>query len=733
MNVELVTLRIEEAELVVVEMSGLERLSTQFTFLLVCEAPASVHSGRLVGRRAEISLGAHGALRVVRGVVARAKRTISDDGVARVELTVRPEAFRLTLGRDCRAFQHSTTPAIVDAVLGAVPHRWELSREYDAREYTAQYREDDWTFAARLLEEEGIFYWFDHEEASQLVLGDRSSAAADLEGGAVLPFALDPGLVEDREHVTELASEARGTATRFTVASFDPRHPRLPVGASAGEGSLETYDAPGAGPRSPSACARRAADWREAAVAAARGVAGRTSSVRVVPGRVLEIEGHPIASYDARYVVTEVTYRWGRQEARPGAEGDERRLECRFRAIPRDVPFRPERQAPLAKQAGLQSGVVIGAPGEEIFPDPEGRVRVQLHWDRLGARDASAGRWVRVAQRGTADSMLLPRVGWNVMTFNEEGAVDEPAVLSRFHDAEHPPAYPLPANKTQVVFKTATSPGEGTFNEIRFEDKKGAEEMFMNASRDLSVLVHNEKTEQVVRDVHRHVGHSRDLGVGANLNETIEGNQTVRVAGDEATNIVGGRQKRVGGNESETIGSSRDLEVGDAHQIAVTGARSLSVGAVMMDATLGPIAATAGTTHSVLVGGAAIKVSAKSIAETVELASIQTIGGAKLEMAGGARSIQAKLVFAETVGGAMVLTTAKEFKATSKIGSMFTVGGLFSTLAPTLLVEGQEKVRLVCGSSSITVTPTEIEIAGPAFDLSSADMLDADAGRIDHN
>ena len=314
------------------------------------------------------------------------------------------------------------------------------------------------------------------------MLADTSAAAPDLSGGARVAFAYETGLAGRSEAIEEMGGVVAVAPTKFSVRSFDPARPKLEVGASVGSGAFEVYEAPGGGPESPAHCALRARLMAEAAGASKAGIAGVSTSVRLAPGRVVAIDGHPIARLSGRYLVTGVTYEV-QQRGASTKEDDERAYTCRFTAIEQAVPFRPEAVTPLAQQAGLQSGVVIGAAGAEVFPDPAGRVRVQLHWDREGTRDDVSGKWMRVAQRGTADSMLLPRIGWNVLMFNDEGTVDAPNVLSRIHDAEHPPAYPLPANKTRVVFKTATTPGGGSFNELYFEDRKGQEEMFVNASR----------------------------------------------------------------------------------------------------------------------------------------------------------------------------------------------------------------------------------------------------------
>ena len=728
------SLEIDGAQHEVTAAEGVEALSSAFRYDVTCVAgPASPEE--LLGRDAHLTLrDPFGAERHVHGVVREAVRHAFDDGSASLALEIRPKAYLRSLGRDSRTFRDASVVDVVEAVLRRTdaPTRWELGEAYPAVEYRAQYREDDWTFVSRLLEDEGIYTYFDHQpERSTLVFADTSTGAPELAGGAAIAFALESALVADREVVVELGSEIEATPTRFTLASFDPARPLAKVAASEGDGDLETYDAPGAGPTHVDACARRARVLREAAVAAGNTVAGLSSSVRLAPGLVMAIEGHPIARYDRRYLLTEVSV--SIVQRRRGAAGNvERPYACRFRAIPADHPYRPPHRAPRAAQAGLQSGVIVGRPGQEIHPDATGRVRCQLHWDREGRRDDTAGTFMRVAQRGTADSMLLPRVGWTALTFNEEGSIDAPSVLGRVFDAEHPPPYALPANATRVVYKTATTPGGGSFNEVHFEDGRGAEKMFLGASRDMGVLVQNDAAEKVKGDAARQVGADSDLGVVQSSADFVGGDHALAIGGDQKLEVVGGSSRTVDGREGEAVGGSRSLGTGKQHSNKVANRRALSVGTALIDATLGPIKAT-GDTVKVLVGGAMVKVSAKTIAENVRLASVQAVGGLKVELARAARKIEVKGRHVETVGGSMVLKSAATWSSLSANYGEYRFGAALDVDSPAIRVTAQQKVLVVCGKSSILVTPDEVVIRGASIDTSGATLAVEPKGLVKLN
>jgi type VI secretion system secreted protein VgrG len=731
---EHVELTVGGAPFEVVALTGEEGVSRLFRFEITCAARADGPLPEaLIADAVEIVLrDAYGGVRRIAGLVAEASARVFDDERAELTVIVRPKIYPLTLGRDCYVLQDLDVIEIAKDVLDAAPMpvRYEIAGSYHKRPYIAQYREDDWTFLCRLLEDEGVYYWFDHEgDETTLVIGDRSPAAAPIPGGAILPFAYETGMRSATELVEEIGSVVTSTATLFSTGSFDPMRPRLEISATEGDGVLEHYDAPGGGPEAPAVVAARTRTKREAAAAAREGVAGLVTSARLVPGRMFELEGHPLARLDGSYFLTGTTYvveQRGRNSGRT-----RRAYECRFTAIPLATPYRPPHATPRAQQSGLQIGAVVGHPGEEIHPDPSGRVRIQHYWDRLGKRDHTAGKWVRVAQRSTPGSMLLPRVGWNVVTFNEEGAIDAPSLLSRIHDAEHPPAYSLPENKTRVVWKTATSPGGGSFNEIRYEDKKGAEEMFLNASRDMSVLVQNLKNEFIHNDSARQVGQNHDLTVASTFNETVTRNQTVGIGGSETVEIKTGRAKTVGKNESVSIGGGRTLQVAESHATAVEKTRTLDVGAAMIEVTPGNASATM-KTSTIDIGGTALKISDASMAEDVGTEATQTIGGSKVEVVKQNRTLEVQKAYTEDVGASMDLRTAGKFIDNADTTSFWNVGGELAARAPEIWIEAKKEIRITVGGSVLTITTDSISLQGKAIDLSGA-TIHAETGAIDHN
>ncbi len=718
----------------VVTMNGREKLSALFELELVCRQLAT-EAPPLSLLRAPATVLLHdgfGVYRPIHGIVVDAARTLEDDGEAELTLVVRPAVFELTLSRDSRVFIDMTVAQIVDRVMEKVSakHRWEIGDRYRQRVYTAQYREDDWSFISRLLEEEGIYYWFDHgDEEATVVFADDSTAAPEIVGGAPIQFALDTGMLGKKELVHELAKEAHATATKFTVGSFDPWNPALKVMATEGDGIHELYDAPGGGPESPDVCRKQARVRLEHALSHRHTISGHGSSVRLEPGKIATILGHPV--HDGRYFITETVHRV--RQRRRFVESADGGYEVHFEGLSSERRFRPPETTPVPKQAGIQSGRVVGPPGEEIHTDARGRVRVQLHWDREGGWDDKAGKWLRVAQRGVASSLLLPRTGWNVLTFMEEGNVDAPTVLSRVHDAEHPPTYPLPANKTRTVFKTATSPGGGSHNEIRMEDLAGMQEMFLNASKDMNLIIQNMKNDNVGNDQERRIGNRQEVTIGERFTEQVMNDKSMKISGNEELEIETLRSKGVGGDEKVEIGGNRKIKAGSSFELVVEKDRKLEVSGSMIEkAKEGSIGVTS-ENAKIAIKGSAIHLMKGVFNQEVSQGAEVTIGGVCLEITGRNRTLDVSKDSQVTIHGSLLMVSNEDFTDGSDSVTQWTVKSSMTGSAPHVLVEAKSEIKLECGGTTIIVDKENVKITSPSYDQSAASDLIVSAPVINHN
>lgn len=770
-------------------LRGEEELSTLFSFEGRARVPLSALRGGAGGIKPERVVGDWtsltirdfwGSERVIRGLCSDADVEVHDVGEATIRFTVRPEAYRLTLGASCRAFLDKDVIEIAQEVFSSVGLKanFNIRESYKKRVYTVQYNESDFDFVSRLFEEEGIYYWFDHAEGSVLTVADHSPGSPDLDdaawragapSGAAISYQPELGLESNVAFLRELGAKPRALAGKVSLGSFDFLKPSFKVAAenSGGPTEIEVYDAPGGGTEDPAELERRARVGAERAKAMASLHQGTSPSVRLSPGRVFELSGHPFGRLDGRYVITRAAFSIDNVG---GLGSGGKPIDIAYVALAIGVPFRPLVTTPQPKHPGLQTSVVIGPSGEEIHTDESGRVRIQAHWDREGGKDDKSGRWVRVAQRGVAGSMMYPRMGWNVLSVGEEGSVDVPVAMARTFDGEHPPPYALPENKTRTAYRTGTSPGGGTFNELRFEDKKGAEEMFINSTGDMNVLVKDTKGELIHGYMVHKIGVDHTLEVGGTYDVHVEKNQTVFVGANQSEKVGTDRQKLVDGSESITVGSTRKLKTGVNAEIAGT-SRNLKVGALNMSATLGGIKAQSKIVNQ-LVGGAVVKATPRKMTEEVgsevnadtvigmlpekaqaaaaKLKSlpgvsgllakakakvgvaIQTIGVLKFEQ-GKDRKIDVTTNYTEKVMGLMNLVTdVGAFSDTAKqVFEMVT--GSHEAKTQTLLVKSEKEVILKCGGSSITVDTKGVKIASPVIHLDDASGFSICHTKVDIN
>lgn len=711
------------------ELSGKAALSRLFAFRALANAASDPPAAAdLLGRPFTLrAQDGHERWLAVKGVVMSVSRSLSELGAASFELELGPAVAPLTIGQNSRVFQEMTAVDIIKKVIEtagieAGATRWSLTGDFPERAYCVQYRESDWAFVERLLAEEGIWYFFEwSEDATTLVFSDDSTNAPELEGGVEIPFHDEGGLVSTRDSVIRVARKSvlRPELVRLRDYSFEK--PRLSLDSKSGSGDLEIYDFPGRF-KAPQEGDRLARVKLEALRARRTVVSGESGSTRLRPGLIFEMTEHPFSSLNGRYLLESIEYR-----AVAGAG-----VEVFWSAIPATTPFRSEVSSIVASPGGPQTGVVVGAPGEEIFPDDSGRVRVQFHWDREGAKDDKASTWMRVGQFPLGGSMILPRVGFPALVHHIEGDIDQPLVTSHLYDGASPPPYALPANKTRTAWKTATTPGGGSSNEIRFEDKAGSSEMFINASKDMSASVGDTKQAKVGVSLTRDVGGNLDESIGANLNINVKTNQNVTIGGSESLTVASTRAATIGGSEMATIGGSRSVTTTKGSSLQAKGGRSLTVGGSMTSLSALEISRSALGSMSITVGGAWITAAATGLDNATAGASAETVGGAKIAAGAAGCDTSVKGAYAETVGGAYVVSTGGNVGESATGSMVVNVGGAFMANAPTIEIEAKTEISIRCGGASLKITKSKIEVKAPTL-ASPGATITKKASKIKHN
>jgi type VI secretion system secreted protein VgrG len=483
-----------------------------------------------------------------------------------------PWLWFLTRTADCRIFQKKDVTAIVKAVFekfGFKDYSFNLRGSYPEREYCVQYRETAFDFLSRLLEEEGIFYFFRHEEGKHtLVLADQKSAYKDCPESKVF---CHPGAVR-LSHITEWEHQYEFRSGKWAATDYNFETPATDLGTKsttvvpvADAKKYEIFDYPGRyGVKADGAERTRVRMEEEETPYDV--VRGAGTCCTFTPGGKFTLTRHDCKTEaDRGYVLTAVEHQARDNSHVNGTEGSYYRN--RFTCLPDSVTFRPARTTPRPVVQGPQTAVVVGPSGEEIYVDKYGRVKVQFFWDREGKKDENSSCWIRVAENWAGKNwgiVFHPRVGQEVVVDFLEGDPDRPLVTGRVYNADQMPPYELPKNQTQSTIKSRSSKGggAGNFNELRFEDKKDAEQVFLHAEKDMDWRVKNDSREFVGKDRHLVVKGNRLESVDKDQHAQVKGERREKVGKDLSQDVGGKRQDKVGGNYALDAGQEIHLKAG---------------------------------------------------------------------------------------------------------------------------------------------------------------------------
>lgn len=638
--------------------------------------------------------------RYYHGIVSELTETGGDVHATFYRAVVVPRLWRLTMKTRSRIFQKKTVLEIIEKILEEAgllkgeDLQLKLNGTYEPRTYCVQYRESDFNFISRLMEEEGITYFFDHgEEKEVMTLLDARSSH-----GPCAPYDMivlqTPARLREDDEITDAAreladalddlddsdsegvSEERLQAFQFNN-SLQPgkvhlrdynfeNSGRKPAGQVTGVSAndLEVYDYPG----------RFTEDGRGKSLARIRmeeldtqtRVAHGSGDFRsLAAGKIFAMLDHPNLAHNRSYLCTAVTHS-GTNENLTGGQGQPVGMggatyENDFECIPDDQQYRPLRVTPKPVVFGAQTAKVVGPAGEEIYTDKFLRVKVQFHWDLEGQENEKASCWLRVVQTWADKgfgTVVLPRIGTEVLVEFLEGDPDMPIVNGVVYNDQNMPPFDQPGKKMQTGIKSNTTPGGGGSNEIRLDDTSGSEELFIHAQKDQNNVVENDETTKV--------GHDRTETVGNNETITIGVHRTEQVGKNETISIGVNRTEEVGKDETISIGANRTEKVGKDEKISIGANRTESVGKDR---------------------GSEVKKG-----DTLKVGKDQSldIGGKKETKVGKDYAIDVKTDFSVLAGKTVTITADKNaihIKATKD----------------EVLIEAKKKIVLKCGKASITL------------------------------
>jgi type VI secretion system secreted protein VgrG len=729
----------QASDLAVVSFEAREELSRPYEAVVTFAADARLDTTALEREKALVTVvEPDGVARYFDGVAEGMERL----GPSRhpekhlYRLRLRPRLWLLSARVRSRIFQDQSPVEIAVAVLkeGNVAHRLSLGGNHAKREYCVQYRESDLDFVSRLLEESGIFYFFEHEKgAHTLVLGDARGAFPELPGGKRIAFHDEQGMAPSGEAFTAFGSRHRTRPGAVVVRDVNYLHPQLDLTARAGDGKaeLETYDHHGRYGMPDEGRALARIRLEEARVKAALW-SGRSTSRRLCPGYVFEVSRHPDGRMNGEYVAVSVVHRGDQPEALAGAlatgkSGYQSRVVC----LRTEIPYRPERRTAHPKIAGWQTAVVVGPAGEEIHTDEHGRIKLQFRWDREGKEDDHASCWIRVAQALAGPgfgALWLPRVGQEVLVSFEEGDPDRPAVMGAAYNGMNPTPLDLPAEKTRSTLKSRSSPEDGGvgFNELRFEDAAGSEEVYLHAQKDLKIDVLNDKAQEVGGNETLTVAKDRSRTVLGNQSLVVKGNDDGQVLQNQTLTVTQNRTTAVGLNHGETVAGNQSVNVGGAHQLLVTLGAMESVGLGKVLSVGGAYLVNVGLAMNELVGGAK--------AEEVIGAKAEVIGAKKTEKVFGSRSLEVGGDLSESIGQSRTLKVGKDLVLNVSGGMQHAAQGDYHLKSKGLTMVASDQFTLKVGGATIQVNQSgDVVISGAKVQLRSSGDLTLEAPKISEN
>ena len=596
--------------------------------------PTIVDINRILGKGVSVQIGQlDGTTRYFNGIVNHFSQGNRNSRFSFYTATIVPHVWILTQTKQSRIFQHLSVPDILKKVFDGFEVLYQLQADYEPRNYCVQYNETDFDFASRLMEEEGIYYFFDHQaEAHKLIVADTPQSHPECPEKSEIPFFLKTGEEEGftsaiRTWRTDYQLQTGKVAFRsynFQLPNnkLDAMQPsRFNVGDNQ---KMEVYEYPGGygkkfddidrSGRERSDVTKVFQDNRRTAELAMqtldakyRTIQGSGDCAAMTTGHKFELTSHIDRG---EYVITSVNHKIDQSPAYISNEEVLEPYQNYFECIPGSSPFRPLRRIEKPVIQGSQTAIVVGPSGEEIFTDKFGRVKVQFHWDRESQVNEDSSCWVRVAQSWAGNgwgAMFIPRIGMEVVVQFLEGDPDQPIITGCVYNPLTMPPYILPDEKTKSTIKSDSSKGGGGFNELRIEDKKDDEQIFVHAQKYLDMRVRRDRRELIGNDRHLIVNRDKRERVKRDIHKIVERDCIEQIERDYHSTILGKVSTAIQQNASNEFGANLDEGIRGNHSEEVTGSYSLKAANIVLEGQTGITLKVGGNFITINPGGIFIK------------------------------------------------------------------------------------------------------------------------------
>jgi type VI secretion system secreted protein VgrG len=581
--------------------------------------PRIIDNKQILGQSVSVSVQQEDGetARIFSGIVNRFRQGGRNTNFTFYEATIVPPVWLLTQVFQSRVFQHMSVPDILKKIFEGFDFKDETQGEFKPRNYCVQHRESDFDFAARLMEEEGIYYYFEStNDAHRMIIGNTPESHLPCPSKSKIAFATN---VTEKEgfitYINDWRTDYKLQTGKITLWDHKFQLPGKNLEAQqptlfevAGNKQLESYDYYAGYARKYDDVDRgggkRASDLQNifednqktakikmgALDAQFRTVKAESNCSSITAGHRFTLFNHPNKEFNTQYVVESVTHRL---EQTPDYLSNDVVAEAysnNFVCIDFSTPYRPAQTFDKPRIFGTQTATVTGPAGEEIFTDEYGRVKVQFHWDREGQGDANSSCWVRVAQAWAGNRwgmVFIPRVGMEVVVHFLEGDPDQPLITGCVYNPEMMPPYTLPDHKTKMAIKSDSTVGGGGFNELRFEDKKGSEQVFIHGQKDLDVRIRNDRRELIGNDRHLIVKRDKREKIERDKHTLVQRNLIEKIEGDVHRKVEGKVALKTDGSHSYEVGGSSATKVGGSYAIDVSGSYTVKANTIVLEADTG--------------------------------------------------------------------------------------------------------------------------------------------------
>ena len=548
---------------------GTEGISELFKFHLSMRAgTTALDATKVIGKAVTVEMAITGGpKRYFSGIVSRFVHAGYDSDYTYYEADLVPKLWLLTLSRSRKIYQTKTVVDVIKAVLGefAITFEAKTTGTYTAQDYIVQYDETALEFISRLMEQAGIFYFFKFASGTHtMVLADATTAHLALTDPTSVRFQALQGDLHPLDTVVRFEREHQVVLKKATVSDYDYLKPSTSLqgtfSGTTGEGEMYEYPA---GNETAAAGNALAKVRVQASQVFSETLRGDSYVYPFSAGAKFTLKDHFVTALNTSHVLRRV---------RHTAEGGN--YINTFEAFPATVVFRPPLNTPKPRAFGSETALVVGSPGEEIWTDKNGCIKIQFPWDRVGAKNDKSSPWVRVAQSVAGKgfgTLFLPRVGQEVVVTYINGDPERPLVTGCVYNGEHATPVTLPANSTQSTIKTRASKSGTAGNELRFEDKKGSEELYVHAQKDMKVEIEDALTTKLVKGAETHT-----LEAGDRTIELKKGKETHKVKGTRTLEITGDETHTNKAKFTQTVTGDYVLNVKGKLTINATGGVTIS-------------------------------------------------------------------------------------------------------------------------------------------------------------